>query len=172
MRLLCNSTELPDATCFTEMKESCLLMTLVTEHPCQQPLQDPSFTYETMETMTGTNTLRVLLRNVRACNDCTQYNIRAQNRVHFNEPTTTTISSEAMDIGNVIIELSLEVRKMAFNFLSLSNVLLCSKSNADPNVMRNITDATRYAASLFRILGQMSIPLGQSPPRFINFRHN
>ena len=71
------------------------------------------------------NTLRILLRNVKACNANASERLNPKTRTRFNfAETPTEHNVTCVDLGHVIMELAVQVRQYSQNLMRLGDQMI------------------------------------------------
>ena len=118
----------------------------------------------------------VLLRNLKACNRAAETLMDPRQRMRFSVPeikTTGWIYSE--DLGELILCVAQEVKKLSMNLLMLSDMMKKSGNFIRGTIeyenykhtIQNVMHAARYAGPLFRAVSRFTIPLQSESPRRI-----
>lgn len=123
------------------------------------------------------DTLRILLRNVAACNSNATHSIHPRFRTRFNYPETPTENNvSAQDLGHVVLELAQQVRLYSHNLMKLSDQM-CKDRNFQVNSdehkqfqmdIQNCMDCARYAGPMFKNISSFVVPAARQPPRIIS----
>ena len=76
------------------------------------------------------NTLRILMRNVKACNSNASERLNPKTRTRFNYAETPTEHNvTAVDLGHVIMELAAQVRQYSENLMRLGDQMIKERFN-------------------------------------------
>ena len=154
----------------------CVVLTRSPELPAPVSLRMGRTSEIQQEILFRFKSCHVLLRNVEACNRAAEIFMKPEQRMRFNEPTikpTGFIYSE--DLGDLMITVSREVKRLSLNLLRLSNMMLKNENltygtteyENYKRTIQNVMDATRYAGPLFRAISRFIIPLREPSPRRI-----
>ena len=119
----------------------------------------------------------MLLRNLKACNRAAENMMNPRQRMRFNVPeikSTGWIFSE--DLGELIICVAHEVKRLSMNLLRLSNMMAKSEDfirGSDryedyKKTIQNVMDAAKYSGPLFRAISRFTIPHQRESPRRVD----
>ena len=123
------------------------------------------------------NTLRILLRNVAACNSNATHSLHPRTRTRFNYPETPTEENvSAQDLGHVVLDLAQQVRIYSQNLMKLADQMVKDRDfqvNSDEHVqfqtdIQNCMDCARYAGPMFKNISAFVVPAARQPPRIIS----
>ena len=179
IRLICNTKLMENDETLKELFPgfNVLQCAMVTRRPClpSRVLQrTPPETQIAINTNQRFNSILILYRNVAACNRAAESFLPANDRLRFNDPVirfTGVVYSE--DLGELIIMISKELKKLSGNYLKLSHFMIkdenlvpgSTRRDNFKQLIQNTFDAARYAGPLFRGLSSLRIPLYLSSPR-------
>jgi len=121
------------------------------------------------------NTLRILMRNVKACNSNASERLNPRTRTRFNYPETPTEHNvTSVDLGHVIMELAAQVRQYSENLMRLGDQMIKDRP-LNPEELRsfqmdiqNCMDLARYASPMFKSTSNFVVPVARCPPRLVS----
>lgn len=187
MRILVNFNEVADDNVLGELypdgqNKIPLRMALVTQKPSlpadyHHRELNPQLNDAQRAAVHQINTLRILLRNVAACNSNATNSIQPRLRTRFNYPETPTENNvSAADLGAVVLELAAQVRLYSHNLMKLADQM-CKDRNFQVNSpehvqfqtdIQNCMDCARYAGPMFKNISSFVVPAARQPPRIIS----